>query len=61
MFCCFKACCYKETGGEADSHKREGVLVVPFFTSFLSETEYINQVRATIEGVKDENIKMINQ
>lgn len=23
-------------------------------TSFLSETEYINQIRATIEGVKDE-------
>jgi len=23
-------------------------------TSFLSETEYINQIRATIEGVRDE-------
>ena len=31
-------------------------------TSFLSETEYINQIRATIEGVKDEyqNDKSVN-
>ena len=31
-------------------------------TSFLSETEYINQIRATIEGVKDEyqNNKSVN-
>ena len=31
-------------------------------TSFLSETEYINQIRTTIEGVKDEyqNDKSVN-